>query len=90
MIAICFFVLPFIIFLGDILETVSSKNARLFSLRRFFAADLIFSPFATSYNTSNPVVKADFPIPFNDGMTLLATLSKILPRPYPLCNTGPR
>ena len=82
--------LHFIDFLGAILETVSSNNARLFSFRRFFAAVLIFSPFATSCNTSYPVVKADFPVSFNDGMTLLATLLKILPRPYPLCNTGPR
>ena len=82
--------LPFIDFLGAILETVSSKNARLFSFRCFFAAVLIFSPFATSYNTSKQVVKVDFPISFNDGVTLLATLLKIPPFPYPLCNTGPR
>ena len=74
LIAICLFALPFTDFLGTILETVSSRNARLFSFRRFFAAVLIFSLFATSYNTSNPVVKADFPISFNDGMTLLTTL----------------
>ena len=80
--------LPFIDFLRAILETVSSRNARLFSFSRFFVAVLTFSPFATSYNTSNPVVKADFLISFNDGMTLLATLLKILANPYPLCNTG--
>ena len=90
LIAICLFLLPFIDFLGDILETVSSRNARLFSFRRFYAAVLIFSPFATSYNTFKPVVKADFPISFNDSMTFLATLLKILPIPYPLCNTGPQ
>ena len=52
LIEICLFVLPFIVFLGAILETVSSKNARLFSFRPFFAAVLIFLPFATSCNTS--------------------------------------
>ena len=36
------------------------------------------------------VVKADFPVSFNDSMRLLATLLKILPRPYPPCNTRPR
>ena len=82
--------LSFIDFLGAILETVLSKNARLFSFRRFFAAVLIFSPFGTSCNTSNPVVKADFPICFSEGMTLVATLLKILPKPYPLYNTGPQ
>ena len=60
--------LPFIDVLCDILETVSSKNARLFSLRCFFGAVLIFSPFVTSCNTFKPVVKVDFPISFNDGM----------------------
>ena len=88
LVEICLFVLPFIDFPGDILERVSSKNARLFSLRRFFATVLIFSPFATSCNTSKPVVKADFPISFNDGLTLLATLLKILLRPYHLRNIG--
>ena len=52
LIEICLFVLPFIDFLVDILETVSCKSARLFSFSRFFAAVLIFSPFATSCNTS--------------------------------------
>ena len=88
LIVICLFLLPFIDILGAILETVSSRNARLFSFRHFLAAVLIFSLFARSCKVFIPVIKADFKISFDDGLTLLATCLNILSIPCPLYNTG--